>query len=192
MVMKKLKISIVITAVLMLAACQSLDFNLFPTFESQFSFEINDTTGIVYEEDFLPLEALNDSLGDILIDGLIEEIDFEGFYLNFTLYEDNLADSVLLNAYIKDPVGQNLAVFEDFFVDVSSIEEGVDYPLYDYLNEEGVEELRTVILDLIEDPDKYDHVIVLLNGDSYPHNVSAHVGVEVHFRINAKVSPLGD
>ncbi|PLW97913.1 MAG: hypothetical protein C0593_07210 [Marinilabiliales bacterium] len=190
MVMKKTIFSVIVIAALILAACQSRDLFLFPAFTNYCHFEIDETTGVIYEEETLSIEDINDSIGDIVVDGLIESIDLEGFYLNFTVFKENAADSVTVDAYIQDTLGNNLAVFKNYSFNVNDIEEGVDYPLSDYLREDGVLELRSVINALAQNPSQYERVVVIIEGNSFPHDVRARMDVDMHFRINAKVSPF--
>lgn len=192
MVMRKVTISVIVLAVLALAACQSRDFFLFPTFPNHCHFEIDQTTSDIYEVEVLTFEDFTDSVGDLQTDALVESIDLEGFYLNFEIFDNNMADSAIMDAYIQDLDGNNLAVFTDFFVDISEIDESVNYPLYEYLKDDGVVELDNLITALVDDPDAYEHVVVILIGNSYPDGVQVRMDVDLHFRINAKVSPFGE
>ena len=187
--MKKILLLVLAIVAIGFMACEDKIVYLFPTFTNYVEFEIDETTSDIYEEELLSIEALNDSIGDISIDGVIESIDIEGFYLTFQMYDDNLAESVNLNAFIKDQQGVDLAVFENFALDISAIEEGKSYPLYDYLEEDGVTELRDVVNAILTQPDLYDQVIVIIEGESAPMDVRAHMSVDLHFRLNAKVNP---
>lgn len=187
--MKKILLVIITIIAIGFMACEDKVVYLFPSFTNYVQFDIDQTTSDIYEEELISIEALNDSIGNIEISGVIESIDIEGFYLTFDFYDDNEAESVNLDAYIQDQSGTNLAVFENFALDISSIEEGKSYPLYDYLQEDGVTELSAVINAIVTQPDLYDQVIVIVEGVSAPGDVKAHMRVDLHFRFDAKVKP---
>ncbi|MCK9168641.1 MAG: hypothetical protein M0O94_08770, partial [Bacteroidales bacterium] len=85
--MKKILISLIVVATLMMTACEEKILYLFPTFTNYVQFGIDQTTSDIYELDTLTREAINDSIGEIKANGLIEVIDIEGFYLNFHVYD---------------------------------------------------------------------------------------------------------
>ncbi|HPE86999.1 MAG: hypothetical protein PHU97_01770 [Bacteroidales bacterium] len=187
--MKKILISLIVVATLMMTACEEKILYLFPTFTNYVQFGIDQTTSDIYELDTLTREAINDSIGEIKANGLIEVIDIEGFYLNFHVYDDNEAQFVEVDAYLQDTLGNNLAVFENYSLDITALVEGQNYPLYDYLRDDGVLELRSVINTLANDMDVYDRVVVFITGTTEPAGVRTHMDIDMHFRINAKVKP---
>lgn len=191
--MKKILFVVIMIIAVGFMACEEKIIYLFPSFTNYVQFDIDQTTSDIYEEELISIEALNDSIGDIRENigknCVIESIDIEGFYLTFDLYDDNESESVDMNAYIRDQDGVNLAVFEDLYLDISAIEEGKRYPLYDYLKEDGIAELRTIINALVTQPDLYEQVIVVVEGVSAPMDVKAHMRVDLHFRFDAKVKP---
>ncbi|PID92965.1 MAG: hypothetical protein CSA95_09030 [Bacteroidetes bacterium] len=170
-------------------SCQSKEYFFFPTFSGSFDFDLHQQVSVVYLENKISFSAVNDSLLNSLEDGLLESVDVEGFCFDCTISERNEVDSAYLDVYIADQEGNNLVMFEDVFLDTDVLEPGVNYPLYDYLNSDGVLELKSVLSSLQEDPER--EILFVLGGRVFPPDSYAAMEIGVHFKVNMKVSASG-
>ncbi len=187
--MKNIIKFLTLVLVVVFASCESKEFFFFPTFSGSFGFELHREVSSIYLEKQVSFPEVNDSLLDALEGGLLEDIDIEGFYFNCTALEENQLDSAALNLYVRDQEGNNLLMIEDLLIDVATLEPNVNYPLYDYLNKEGILELKSLFFELQENPEK--QILFLLKGEVSPANAYAAMEMEVHFKINMKISTSG-
>jgi len=190
--MKKILIPLVV-AWMMMPSCDLKDVKLYPSM-SESTTEYIHHQGSYYETGIYNVTEIKNSINDLDAEGRVTDVMIEGLYLNILLntqidYPVTTATSTSADLILTDWDGIDFNLADDVTIELNKTSQTVN--LHEYLDSEGVNQLRDMLFDVATNavPAGATEVRVALNGVMTPVNGFVNAQVDIVIDLSIEFTP---